>query len=87
MISGNNIETHGNECVEVKEGSSGNILEYNVCTYQQDSNSGCYTSRGDANTIRYIYVVTNIVLKVASSNPTFTIRGLAEIRVDTTDLQ
>lgn len=52
LISGNKIDTHGNECVEVKEGSSGNIIEYNVCSNQLDVESGCFCSRGDANTFR-----------------------------------
>ncbi|CAN0521320.1 unnamed protein product, partial [Laminaria digitata] len=38
---------------EAKEGSSGNIFEYNVCSNQEDSEAGCFVSRGDGNTIRY----------------------------------
>ncbi|CAN0513354.1 unnamed protein product, partial [Laminaria digitata] len=53
LISGNNISTNGNECVEAKEGSSGKVFENNVCSNQLDSESGCFVSRGDANTIRY----------------------------------
>ena len=52
LIRGNTIATHGNECVEVKEGSSRNVIEYNVCSNQLDVNSGCLGSRGDANTFR-----------------------------------
>ena len=53
LISGNTIATYGNECVEMKEGSSGNIVENNVCSNQRDVNSGCFCSRGDSNTFRY----------------------------------
>ena len=53
LIRGNTIITNGNECVEVKEGSSGNMIEENDCTSQHDSESGCYVSRGDENTIRF----------------------------------
>ena len=65
LISWNTIETNGNECMEAKEGSSGNTIEHNVCSNQDDSESGCYGSRGDANTIRYIIsgeTSTNIVM-------------------------
>lgn len=54
LIKGNQIQTNGNECVETKEGASGNMIEENVCSDQNDSESGCFASRGDANTIRYI---------------------------------
>jgi len=49
----NVINTQGNECVEAKEGTEGNIIEYNVCTGQMDPNSGGIVSRGDGNIIRY----------------------------------
>lgn len=54
LIAGNTIATYGNECVEVKEGSSDNIIEYNVCSNQRDENSGCFCSRGDSNIIRCV---------------------------------
>ena len=53
LVSGNTIATYGNECVEMKEGSSGNVVEGNVCSNQRDANSGCLGSRGDSNTFRY----------------------------------
>lgn len=53
-VSGNTIATYGNECVEVKEGSSGNIIENNVCSNQLDVESGCFCSRGNANTFRFV---------------------------------
>lgn len=49
----NVIDTQGNECVEAKEGTERNIIEYNLCTGQMDPNSGGIVSRGKANVIRY----------------------------------
>ncbi|CAM9176520.1 unnamed protein product [Laminaria digitata] len=54
LVRGNVIATNGNECVEAKEGSFFNIIEENICSNQEDSESGCFSARGDANTIRYI---------------------------------
>ncbi|CAN0413449.1 unnamed protein product, partial [Scytosiphon promiscuus] len=53
VVSGNTISTSGNECVDIKEGATGNIIEDNICSNQLDDNSGCYDSRGDGNTFRY----------------------------------
>ncbi|CAM9617951.1 unnamed protein product [Ectocarpus sp. 12 AP-2014] len=53
LVSGNRISTSGNECIDIKEGSSGNTIENNFCSDQLDVNSGCYDSRGDGNTFRY----------------------------------
>ena len=49
----NVIDTQGNECVEAKEGSAYNIIEYNLCTGQKDPNSGGIVSRGKGNVIRF----------------------------------
>ena len=49
----NVIDTQGNECVEAKEGTEQNIIEYNLCAGQKDPNSGGIVSRGKANVIRY----------------------------------
>ena len=49
----NVIDTQGNECVEAKEGTEHNIIEYNLCTGQKDPNSAGIVSRGRANVIRY----------------------------------
>ena len=49
----NIIDTQGNECVEAKEGTAHNLIEYNICTGQKDPNSGGIVSRGKANIIRY----------------------------------
>ena len=51
-VADNTIATYGNECVEVKEGSSNNIVEYNTCSNQEDDESGCFCSRGDENVFR-----------------------------------
>ncbi len=55
----NYIDTQGNECVEAKEGTEHNIIEYNVCTGQKDSNSGGIVSRGKGNVIRYNEIYGN----------------------------
>jgi hypothetical protein len=52
-IHHNTFITRGNECIEIKEGSRENLLEYNDCSGQRDPNSGGYGVRGDANIIRY----------------------------------
>lgn len=56
----NVINTQGNECVEVKEGASANLIEYNTCTGQLDPDSGGIGARGDGNIIRYNVVYGNI---------------------------
>ncbi|CAB1118084.1 unnamed protein product [Ectocarpus sp. CCAP 1310/34] len=52
LVFGNRISTSGNECVDIKEGASGNVVENNICSDQLDAESGCYDSRGDGNTFR-----------------------------------
>ncbi|CBN79456.1 FirrV-1-B30 precursor [Ectocarpus siliculosus] len=52
-ITGNTITPNGNECVDVKEGSTGTIIEDNTCSGQLDEDSGCFGSRGDGNVFRY----------------------------------
>lgn len=52
-IHHNTINTQGNECVDIKEGSAENIIEYNSCTGQLDSESGGFDARGDRNIFRY----------------------------------
>jgi len=51
-IHDNTIDTQGNECVDIKEGSSGNIVENNTCTGQKDEDSGGLCSRGSKNIFR-----------------------------------
>ncbi|CAM9787554.1 unnamed protein product, partial [Laminaria digitata] len=52
-IHHNTFRTYGNECVDVKEGSTDNLIENNVCEKQKDSNSGGFGLRGTGNTVRY----------------------------------
>ena len=52
-MRGNRIETNGNECVDIKEGSSGNVVDSNLCSAQLDAHSGCFNARGDGNTFWY----------------------------------
>ncbi|HEX5055873.1 MAG TPA: discoidin domain-containing protein [Gammaproteobacteria bacterium] len=58
-IHHNYFNTQGNECVDIKEGSVKNLVEYNYCTGQQDPNSGGFDSRSDDNTFRYNVSVGN----------------------------
>lgn len=52
-IHHNEIDTQGNECVDIKEGSSKNLIEYNKCTGQKDDNSAGFDSRGSGNIFHY----------------------------------
>lgn len=59
-IHNNNINTQGNECVDIKEGSSGNIVENNSCTGQKDKESAGLDSRGNGNIFRNNNVFDNM---------------------------
>lgn len=48
----NTFRTYGNECIDVKEGSTNNLIEYNVCEQQRDPNSGGFDLRGNSNIVR-----------------------------------
>lgn len=52
-IHHNLIETYGNECVDVKEAAFQNLIEYNTCRYQKDSESAGLDARGSKNIFRY----------------------------------
>ena len=58
-IHHNTFDTRGNECVDIKEGSSGNIVEHNRCTGQRDRKSAGLDSRGSGNTFRHNIVYGN----------------------------
>lgn len=58
-IHHNTFISNGNECVDIKEGSSLNIVEYNDCASQKDSASGGFDSRGNGNTFRFNRIVGN----------------------------
>ena len=59
-IHHNMMNTQGNECVEGKEGTSHNVIEYNICTGQKDPNSGGIVSRGFENIIRFNEIYGNV---------------------------
>lgn len=52
-IHNNTIDTEGNECVDIKEGATENIVENNTCTGQKDPESGGMDSRGNKNVFRH----------------------------------
>jgi hypothetical protein len=52
-VHDNDFVTKGNECVDIKENSSKNLVESNVCTGQRDKESGGFDSRGNRNTFRF----------------------------------
>jgi|GEM_PF-1540826 parallel beta-helix repeat protein len=59
-IHHNTIDTQGNECVDIKEGATANIVENNTCSGQKDPESGGFDSRGDGNTFRYNTVTGSV---------------------------
>jgi hypothetical protein len=52
-IHHNYFNTQGNECVDIKESSSANLVEHNSCTGQQDPKSGGFDARGSGNIFRH----------------------------------
>lgn len=56
-IHENEIDSQGNECVDVKEGATDVLVEYNVCSDQRDPNSAGLDSRTDDIIFRYNEVV------------------------------
>lgn len=59
-IHHNTIATQGNECVDVKENSTSNYVEYNDCSGQKDASSGGLDARGSGNIFRYNTVHGNV---------------------------
>ncbi|QHY94409.1 hypothetical protein SSPS47_04615 [Streptomyces sp. S4.7] len=51
-IHHNRIDTRGNECVDIKENSTANLVERNDCTGQLDPNSAGLDARGSGNTFK-----------------------------------
>ncbi len=49
----NSFNTQGNECVDIKEAASGNLIEQNTCTGQKDPESAGLDSRGNGNIFRF----------------------------------
>ncbi len=58
-IHDNQIETYGNECVDIKESAHDNLVENNSCSHQMDSESGGLDARGSNNTFRGNKVFNN----------------------------
>jgi hypothetical protein len=52
-IVGNRFNTQGNECVDIKEGASGNLIERNDCQGSKDPEAAGFSSRGNGNTFRF----------------------------------
>jgi hypothetical protein len=51
-IHGNFFDTRGNECVDIKEAATRNLVERNRCTGQKDPNSAGFDARGSGNVFR-----------------------------------
>ena len=51
-IHHNTFDTQGNECVDIKEAATGNVVENNQCTGQRDPESGGFDARGSGNIFR-----------------------------------
>ena len=47
------FDTQGNECVDIKEGATANVVEHNDCTGQKDPESAGFDSRGSGNVFRF----------------------------------
>lgn len=60
VVRNNSFATFGNECVDIKEGSGRNLIEFNDCTGQLDPKSGGFDSRGNNNTFRYNKSYSNV---------------------------
>ncbi len=52
-VRDNVIETRGNECVDIKEAATANVVEHNDCTGQRDEDSAGLDSRGSGNVFRF----------------------------------
>jgi len=52
-VRDNRFVTNGNECVDIKESASGNVIEFNDCTGQMDPESAGFDARGSGNVFRY----------------------------------
>ncbi len=75
-IHDNNITTNGNECVDIKESSTKNLVEKNNCTGQKDPNSAGLDSRGSGNIFRYNYVYDSIGAGVRLGGDNILIDGI-----------
>jgi parallel beta-helix repeat protein len=66
-IYGNTINTKGSECVDIKEGSEGTLVEQNICTGSLDPKGGGISVGGSGNIVRdnEIYGHAGVGLRVA----------------------
>lgn len=53
LVHRNRFNTRGNECVDIKEGSEHNLVEFNSCSGQKDTESAGLDARGSYNIFRY----------------------------------
>jgi PKD repeat protein len=53
IVRDNVVVTNGNECVDIKEGATANVVEFNDCTGQKDPESAGFDARGSGNVFRY----------------------------------
>lgn len=58
-IHHNRFDTRGNECVDIKEASRFNLVEYNSCTGQLDEDAAGISSRGNDNIVRFNHIWGN----------------------------
>lgn len=58
-IHHNTFDTRGNECVDIKEGATENLVEHNSCTGQRDPKSAGLGAQGERNVLRYNRVYGN----------------------------
>jgi hypothetical protein len=58
-IHHNSFDTRGNECVDIKEGATENLVEHNSCTGQRDPKSAGLGAQGERNVLRYNRVFGN----------------------------
>ncbi|GIU71527.1 MAG: hypothetical protein KatS3mg003_1006 [Candidatus Nitrosocaldaceae archaeon] len=58
-IHHNLFDVRGSECVDIKEGSMYNLIEYNICRSMDDEDSGGFSIRGNNNIIRYNEIYDN----------------------------
>lgn len=59
-IHHNRIDTQGNECVDIKENSTANVVDHNDCTGQLDPKSAGLDSRGSGNSFLHNRVHDNL---------------------------
>jgi len=78
-IHHNIINTFGSECIDIKEGSSHNLIEQNICSNEKDKNVGAISVRGNYNTIRnnILFLNTGAGLRFGGDTETDGIHNIA----------